>query len=94
MVDIRALLLQTNPVNRVANLPSFFIRLTGICDYPYQTNIHKFTALLDFCPHAWYLTPLVCYSLTLSAEISRTVGYKSAYRCSENPLLLIQCFKF
>jgi len=24
------------------------MRLTGICDYPYQTNIRKFTALLDF----------------------------------------------
>jgi len=85
---------QTNPANRITNLPNFFIRSTGICDYLYQTNNHKFTALLDFCPHACYLTPLVCYSLTLNAEISRTVGYKSAYRCSENPLLLIQCFKF
>jgi len=33
--------------------------LTGVCDYPYQTNIHKFTALLNFCPHVCYLTPLV-----------------------------------
>ena len=31
--------MQTNPVNRVANLPRFFMRLTGICDYPCQTNI-------------------------------------------------------
>jgi len=36
------------PVNSIANLPSFFMRLTGICDYPYQTNIRKFTTLLDF----------------------------------------------
>jgi len=38
--------MQTNPVYRIANLPSFFMRLTGICDYPFQANIHKFTALL------------------------------------------------
>jgi len=87
------ILLQTNPVNRIANLTSFFMRLTGICDYPYQTNIRKFTALLNFCPHACYLTPLLCYSLTPNAEISRTVGYKSVSRCSKNPLLLIQYFK-
>jgi len=36
------------PVNSIAKLPSFFMRLTGICDYPYQTNIRKFTTLLDF----------------------------------------------
>jgi len=56
-------LIQTNPVNRIANFPSFFIHLTGICDYPYQTNIRKFTAVLDFCLHACYLTPLICYKL-------------------------------
>jgi len=44
--------IQTNSVNRIANLPSFFMHLTRICDYPYQTNICKFTALLHFCPHA------------------------------------------
>jgi len=72
--DLRyKMLSQTNPVNRIANLPSFFMRLTGICDYSYQTNIRKFTALLDFCcPYACYLTPLVCYSLTPNVEISRT----------------------
>ena len=52
---------QTNLVNRITILPRFFMHLTGICDYPYQTNIHKFTALLYFCPQACYLTPLVCY---------------------------------
>jgi len=66
-------------VNRIANLTSLFMRLTGICNYPYQTNISKFTALLDFCPHAWYLTPLLYYSLTPNTEISRTVGYKSVF---------------
>ena len=90
----KQILLQTNPVNRIANLPSFFMRLTGVCDYPYQTNIRKFTALLDFCPHVCYLTPLVCCSLTPNVEISRTVGYKSISKCSKNPLLLIQYFKF
>jgi len=82
-----------DPVNRIPNLPSYFMHVTGICDYPYRTNICKFIALLDFCPHACYLTPLVCYSLTPNAEISRTVGYKSASRCCKNPLLLIQYFK-
>jgi len=33
------LLVQTNPVNRITNFPRFFIYLTGICDYPYQTHI-------------------------------------------------------
>jgi len=84
--------IQTNLVNRIANLPSFFMRLTGICNYPYQTNTHKFTALLNFCPQACYLTLLVCYSLTPNAEISRTVGYKHVSRCSKNPLLPIQYF--
>jgi len=93
-LNVFIIFVQTNPVNRIANLPSFFMRLTGICDYPYQTNIRKFTALLDFCPHACYLTPLVCYSLTPNVKISRTVGYKSISRCSKNPLLLIQYFKF
>jgi len=78
------------PVNCIANLTSLFMCLTGKCDYPYQTNIRKFTALLDFCQHACYLTPLLCYSLTPNAQISRTVGYKSVSRCSENLLLLIQ----
>jgi len=32
-------ILQVNPVNRIADLPSLFMRLTGICDYPYQTNM-------------------------------------------------------
>jgi len=49
------LVIQTNPVNRIATFPSFSMRLTGICNYPYQTNICKFTALLDFCPHPCYL---------------------------------------
>jgi len=81
----RSCQVQTNPVNRIDNLPSFLMRLTGICDYPHQTNIRKFTALLDFCPHACYLSPLVCYSLTPNVEICRTVGYKSISRCSKNP---------
>jgi len=68
------------------------MRLTGICDYLYQTSIRKFTALLDLCPYACYLTLLVCYSLTLNGDISRTVGYKSASRYSKNPLLVIQYF--
>jgi len=38
---------KTNPVNRIANLQSSFMNLTRICDYPYQTNIPKFTA---YCP--------------------------------------------
>ena len=49
---------QTNPVNCIADLPSFFMHLTEICDYPYQTNMYKFTALLDICPNTCYLTPL------------------------------------
>ena len=81
---------QTNPVNRIGNCQVFFIHLTRISDYLCQTNTHKFTALLNFCPHACYLTPLVCYSLTPNAEISRTVGYKHASRCSKNLLFLIQ----
>ena len=55
-------LVQTNPVNRIANYQAFFMCLTRICD-PYQTNIHKFTTLLDFCPQhmlaiwcCWYVT--------------------------------------
>jgi len=59
----------------------------------YQTNIHKFTALLDLCPYACYLTPLVFYSLTPNSEISGTVGYKSAPRCWKNILLLMKYFK-
>jgi len=82
--------IQMNLVNRITNLPSFFMHLTRICNYPSQTNICKFIALLDFCPHACYLTPLVCYSLTPNMEIFRTVVYKSASRCSKNPLLLVQ----
>jgi len=82
----------TNPVNCITNLPSIFMRLTGICDYLDQKNIHNFTALLYFCPPACYLTPLVSCSLTLNLEISGTVGYKSdfIFRCSKNPLVLIQ----
>ena len=85
--------IQMNPVNRMANLPSFFMRLIGICDYPCQTKIYSFppysTSVHMLATwHRW------CYSLTPNAEISRTVGYKSASRCSKNPLLLIQYFKF
>jgi len=35
------LVIQTNLVNRISNL-------TRICDYPYPTNNHKFTAELYF----------------------------------------------
>jgi len=36
---------QTSQVDRITNLPRFFVMcLTGICDYPYKTNIGKFTA--------------------------------------------------
>jgi len=39
-----AMFIQTNPVNRIAHLQSFFMHLTRICHYPCQRNIHKFTA--------------------------------------------------
>jgi len=38
-------------VNCIANLPSFFVRLTGKCDYLYQTNI--------YIPQVYYLTLLL-----------------------------------
>jgi len=82
----------TYRVNCITNLPSIFMRLTGICDYLYQTNIHNFTALLYFCPPACYLTLLVSCSLTSNLEISGNVGYKSdfIFRCSKIPLVLRQ----
>jgi len=40
------LLVQTSPVNRITNLPRFFMCLAVICDYSYQTNIRKCTAWL------------------------------------------------
>jgi len=79
--------LQINPVNHVANLLSFFMRLTGICNC--QTNICMFTTLHHFCPHVFYLTLLISVSLTPNIDISRTVGYKSGSRCSENLLVLV-----
>jgi len=36
-------LVQTNRVNRITKLPKFGMYLTGICHYPYQTHIRKFT---------------------------------------------------
>lgn len=83
-------LLQTNPVKCIADWPSFLMCLTRICDYPYETNICKFTALLYFCPHACYLTPLICGGLTLNSKISGTVGYRNAFRNSKNIFILIQ----
>jgi len=35
---IMSFLIQTNLVNRITNLPSFFMHLTRICDYPYQNK--------------------------------------------------------
>jgi len=35
--------IQTMPVNRIANLPSLFMCLTGICDYPYQGRSQDFS---------------------------------------------------
>jgi len=35
---------EINAVNRITTLPRLVMCLTGICDYPHQTNIRKFTA--------------------------------------------------
>jgi len=64
--------------DHTANLSSFFMQVPGIYDYPYQTNIHKFTTSFYFCPYACYITLLISCSLTLNTKISKTVEYKSA----------------
>ena len=58
----------------IADFPSFLKHFTGIFDNLYQTNIRMFNALLYFCPHACYVTLLICGSLTLNTNISRTAG--------------------
>ena len=55
---------------------------------------NKYPPIYCLTPLLCQLTQLVSCSLTLNTEISRTLGYKSASRCSKNYLLLIRYFKF
>jgi len=81
LLSLGATLFQTNPINRIVNMPSFIMCLTRMYDYLYPYSVHMLAKLLP--------DTLISNSLTLNGEISRTVGYKSASRCSETSMVLI-----